>query len=65
MNEYLKAWDTYLLDSNGEFTDEERIAFKNGWVYAVDYFLSKGRSLWNAAVFPERSQSDEDYWGGR
>ena len=54
MNEYLKAWDTYLLDSNGDFTDEERIAFKNGWVYALDYILNTGRSLWNDAMFSER-----------
>ena len=59
-NEYLKAWDTYLLDGDGSYTEEERIAFKNGWVYAVDYFLSKGRSLWNDAVFPERSPTRLD-----
>lgn len=60
MNEYLKAWDDYLKDSDGKFTEDERIAFKNGWVYAVDMFLAQGRSLWNDAVFPERSQTRLD-----
>lgn len=59
MNEYLKAWDAYVTDGDGAYTEEERIAFKNGWVSAIDYILCQGRSLWNDAVFPERTKSIE------
>ena len=56
MNEYLKAWDKYVQDGDGTFTEDERIAFKNGWVYAVDLLVNSGRSLWNDAVFVERTK---------
>ena len=56
-NEFLKAWDSYISDSDNQYTEDERIAFKNGWVYAIDYFLHTGQSLWNDATFPERDKT--------
>jgi hypothetical protein len=56
-NEFLAAWDAYIMDSDEMFTQEEYLAFKNGWISALDFMLDKGRSLWNDATFIERSQT--------
>ena len=58
-NTFLKAWDLYIADSDEMFTQEEYLAFKNGWICALDFMLDKGRSLWNQATFPESRFSDE------
>lgn len=52
-NEYLKAWDAYISDSDEMFTQEEYLAFKNGWCCAMSYIQTIGRSCWNDAAFPE------------
>ena len=57
-NEFLKAWDLYISDSDEMFTQEEYLAFKNGWCSALDFILANGRSLWNDAAFPERIKRD-------
>ena len=62
-NTFLKAWDLYIADSDEMFTQEEYLAFKNGWICALDFMLDKGRSLWNQATFPEsRSERLNDDW---
>ena len=53
-NEFIKCWDKYISDSDEQYTDLEYIAFKNGWVYALDHILNNGRSLYNDAIMPER-----------
>lgn len=58
-NEFLKAWDAYIADSDEMFTQEEYLAFKNGWCFAWDFIMDKGRSCWNDATFPERSKSSD------
>lgn len=55
-NEFLKAWDMYIADSDGQYTEEEFIAFKNGWCFAMSYMQKIGRSCWTDAAFPERSK---------
>jgi len=59
-NEFLKAWDAYIADFDEMFTQEEYLAFKNGWCSALDFILANGRSLWNDATFPERSRRDQN-----
>ena len=56
-NEFLKAWDSYLSDSDEMFTQEEYLAFKNGWCFALDFIMHQSRSLWNDATFPEREKT--------
>ena len=55
-NEYLKAWDAYISDSDQMFTQEEYLAFKNGWCCAMSYLERKTRECWSDAAFPERSK---------
>lgn len=52
-NEYLNAWDKYISDSDNIYSEEELIAFKNGWIFALEYCGRVNRKLWNDAVFPE------------
>lgn len=58
-NNFLKAWDAYISDSDEMFTQEEYLAFKNGWCCAFNYIEHASRARWNEAAFPElRSRND-------